>query len=1399
MTLAMGRRVSLLTAFAVATALWAQPQSLKFDRLLPENGLSQNSATAILHDSQGFMWFGTQDGLNRYDGYRLTVYQRKTDDPHSLSDSYVASLYEDRNGVIWVGSNGGGLNRFDRAANRFSHYRHDSEDPNTLSSDVVHAICQDSEGRLWTGTDNGLNRLDPETGKIVRYQGVRGDPHTLSNNQVRAVVEDRSGYLWIGTSNGLNRFDRGTGRFRRFLHDPENPKSLSNNFIRKVLTVAGDPHGYIWAASFDGLNRYDPETGEFRAFRFDQGRSNPGRYNQVFSIDTDDDGLFWLGTTNGLVIFNPKTEQFRRYTHNSLDPRSLSGNFILSIYRDRAGDMWVSSAAASVGRYSKNSDKFGHIRALPGTPDSLSHNLVTTFCEDSEGRVWVGTWEGGLNRYDPERGRFLQFHHDPEDPTSISGERIMAMHRDRAGQLWIGTANPALNRLRPDGVSFDRVPIALDDAPSRPIAVMEILGDGGDGLWLGTTQVGLVWFDPSGGVAKSYRYQRDNPASISHDVLFSLAHGRDGRLWIGTNGGGLNRFDPETETFERFRHSEDPASISGNRVRVVVRTDKGVLWAGTDRGLNRYLPESEGFARYGVEDGLPNNVVYGIVEDGHERLWISTNKGLSRFDPATGAFRNFDVHDGLQNNEFNTGSYYKDARGWLYFGGVGGFNRFVPDEITENKNPPPVVLTSITVLDRPIEEIVNRSASALESVTLSHRDNFLTLEFAALDYVTPAKNRYAYKMEGVDRDWIQAGSRRQAFYTNLAPGAYTFRVKGSNNDGVWNEEGLSLDIRIHPPFWRSTWFRALMITLAALLLIAAHQLRVRAVAKQKRRLASLVLERTTELRAKNTALRQSHTQVSETVERLESEIRDRQKAERALREAKEAAESASRIKSEFLATMSHEIRTPMNGVIGMTELLSVDASLNKEQRECVDAIKVSGETLLTLINDILNLSKIEAGALELERLNFELAVCLEDSLQVVAAQAFAKGLDINYAIEPDVPAFVYGDAVRLKQVLVNLLGNAVKFTHQGGVFARVVVEGDPDESSVCLRFDVRDTGIGIEEDKRERLFQMFSQLDSSTTRRYGGTGLGLAISKKLIQLMGGEISVVSKPGKGSTFSFTARLEPAPARPRDYLQAGVLRGLRVLAVEPSPHTRHLVEIVLAQWGVNHHAVAGAEEALAHIEDQTDYDVYLVASELPDMKADELRDRIRERDNGARVIVMYTELTRDQKRRFDGAVAKPLRRETLLQALRREPAKAAAAPMAGLVPGSPLDPMRLLLVEDNRINQKLALRMLKKLGCRVDLAGNGLQALEALRNDDYDLVFMDLQMPVMDGFEATRRIVAEWPEKDRPKIVAMTANAMPGDRERCLDAGMDDYISKPIAFKRLRAVLERFSLAKTTSVG
>ncbi len=794
-----------------------------------EQGLSNFALTKIVQDQQGFLWFGTEDGLNKYDGYEFTVYKPDAADSNSLPNRFVQALYVDRAGNLWVGAGNDGLRRYNPNADKFERFKYDPHNSESLAGKFVTSILEDSRGDLWIGTLTGLYRYNRQLDVLTIYRHDPSDTTTISSDGIYALCEDQTGTLWIGTHAGINRFEREKNVFLRYCDDPQNPSCLSGALI-------GCLRDAVWISTNEGLNQYNRQT--------NTSIRHTSVPDIIFDFYEDSRGTLWVGTFHyGLWRYDAATDRFFSYLHNPDDPHSLSENRIHCIYEDRSGVMWIGTYRHGLNRYNRRQDAFTRYQ----TPRSGD---VYAIRQDRNGELWIGTGSAGLLRYDRRGKRVAHYRHDPDNPMSLSSDVILAIHEDSRGELWVATGW-GLNRYEAKRNRFVHYPHEPLLAPGvgEHFEVKAIYEDQDGEIWIGTKTSGLCRLDREKKTFTYYRYDPTNPRSLSSNGVWSICEDQNGDLWVGTLGGGVNRLDKKTGAFIRYQHDpQNPRSLNNNGVYSVYADTNGSIWAGTyGSGLNRLDPNTGHVIHYTDRDGLPDNYVKGILPDAHGNLWLSTDRGLSKLvlsladggvnsgegsNPQKVTFKNFTVKDGLISNQFLSGAYYKSQDGRLFFGGEGGVIAFYPDSIKDNPYIPPVVITSFKVFDKPLPQ--KRALFSLKELQLSYRQNFFSFEFVALDYAAPAQNQYAYKLEGFDPDWIYSGARRYASYTNVDPGEYVFRVKGANSDGIWNEQGAAIDIIITPPFWKTWWFRILAALIMGAAIYGAYRYRVNRLLEMER-------------------------------------------------------------------------------------------------------------------------------------------------------------------------------------------------------------------------------------------------------------------------------------------------------------------------------------------------------------------------------------------------------------------------------------------------------------------------------------------------------------------------------------------------------------------------------------
>ena len=1110
----------LFIVFTFPGALEGRPQAMRFERLSIEEGLSQSVVCCILQDDTGFMWFGTQDGLNRYDGHRFVIYRHDAEDSASLPHDWVKALLEDPSGDVWVGTDGG-LARWRKATDSFTTYRHDSEDLRSLSGDKVWALAWDPSGAMWVGTsESGLNRFDTIAGTFQRFHHDPAVPASLSSDVVRAVRVDRSGTVWVGTLGGLDLFDAEYESFLHFRHDPTDSSSLSDN---RVLAIFEDRHGILWVGTQAGLNRLGKRSSGrgdlgpvkiLERFRHEPGDPGSLSHSSVRKLLEDRDGRMWVGTDRGLDLWHEECHCFASYRHDPGDPHSLSGDKISSIYQDRSGVLWVGAFAAGLSRWHPGTWSF----SLYASGDPGSSNAVLAISEDSDGMLWIGTLGGGLEQIDRATGRRIRYKHDPRNRNSLSGDQVSALLHGRGRSLWIGTVAEGLNRL--DGGNFERYRHDPEDTESLSADAVTTLFEDRDGrLWIGTFGGGLDLFQ---GDARFLHFRHDagDSSSLGSDRVLSLAEDGSGRLWVATAGGGLNRLNFGTGDFLRLKHDlSDPASLSSNEPQIVHFDPLGQLWVGTKgKGLNRLddLDEATGraiFSHFTRAEGLPDETIWGIRSDLAGDLWLSSNRGLTRFEPNTETVRTYTRSHGLQSNEFNIGAHFLSPSGELFFGGVRGLNAFFPDRIETNRQPPSVVVTSFSKTGQSVS--FERPVFEVEEIALDHRDYFFSFEVAALDYSAPEENRYRYKLDGFDTSWVDLGTRRQITFTNLDAGRYTLRIQGSNNDEVWSKEGATVRLVIAPPPWETWWAYLFYLLAIATALAGIFRLQRGRVERQKEE----------ELQELDRIRKEEELKTAESwaLALVEKNVQVEEKNQEILRAQAQLVHSEKMAAlGQMVAGVAHEINNPVNFISSGLPALRRDVAalvasvppgrrdesfdkLSQRVAKLFEAISEGSRRTAETVKDLRSFARLDEAEFKCVDLHAALSTTLallrnqtKDSIEVVK----------NFGEVPPVECYVG----QLNQVFMNLLINSVQAIDGEGTIA-ITTARDGDD---YVRISIRDSGCGMPDEVQRRIFDPFF-----TTKPVGqGTGLGLSISHGIIDRHRGTIRLESQPGEGAEFTIT---------------------------------------------------------------------------------------------------------------------------------------------------------------------------------------------------------------------------------------------------------------------------------------
>jgi ligand-binding sensor domain-containing protein/signal transduction histidine kinase/DNA-binding response OmpR family regulator len=1123
------RSILALLVFAlpgIAQITCAQSLDFSFQHITIEEGLSQSTVFSVTQDASGFMWFGTREGLNRYDSRKIKTYLHHPQQENSISNNTVHSLLTDSNGKLWAGTSHG-LNLYDPKTDGFIRIVMKEDDGNSLSNNIVNCILEDRNKNLWVGTRNGLNLLKAGSASFsfLRFTNAGGNKNSLVNNDVRAIFQDGEGSLWIGTFDGLSKLTIGTQdsyTFTSYTVPRLNPTASKSREINSI--AENEEGGLLIATENNGLLTFDPKTGRFEALRW-LGEPNSGPEAVRTILNNKRKGEYWIGTIGGLYIANPAQDNYIGLRNIPDAPASISDNSVRSVYADRDGSIWIGTFHGGINIYSPLSVQFHHV----SQEGKLHFKVASALMTDADNNLWIGTEGNGLFFTDRTKGVTRHFRHLRDDPNTLSHNNVKCLLEDGDKGLWVGTIK-GLNYFDFKANKFTRFHHQSDNKNSLPDdAIYDLVRDGHDDIWIATYRGGLCKFNPRKKTFETFTYNSNDTTTLSSEGVTSLFIDSRQNLWVGTIA-GLNVKAPHQNFFRRYLHNpSNSTTISDNYILSVYEDRQNRVWIGTrGNGLNLVLNGSEEFKHFGKEQGLPGNAIYGVQEDQNGYLWISTENGISKLDPSDFSLHNYDRNDGLVCKQFNLNSYCKDSQGNMYFGGYNGIVVFNPERIEENTLVPNLSFVNLKLFNKemrvdPDQGILKQDLNHTDQLTLGHDQNIFSIEFAVLNYINSKKNQFAYKLVGFEEQW-NITPEPVATYMNLQPGNYTLLVKGSNNDGLWNEAPVSIKLKITPPPWKSWWAYSIYVCIFLGLLYAWSRI-------NKKRMK---LEHDLE------------------IEHLESKKQ----------------EELHQAKLSFFADIVHEIRTPLTLMTGPVDKVLSQYPADLFVKKELSLVKSNTNRLQRLLNQLLDFHKQETGNVQL-KVRKENIVEFVDEIQL-SFQEYSQlrrvSLDF-YAHEPAID--LWFDREELSKVFCNLLVNAFKFTPGGGTVSISIVKEQ--RSSQAEDFDVKltieDNGLGISETHLKKIFHRFYQAEPSRVNE-AGAGIGLALAKGIIDLHRGSITVDSREATSDKSGFT-RFEIVLPSGHTHFDTSQITPQIATKAEDESHIQHYKELEqLSQVGEVH---------------------------------------------------------------------------------------------------------------------------------------------------------------------------------------------------------------------------------------
>ena len=1060
----------------------------RFERLTRTEGLSHNNVYSILQDRFGFLWVGTQDGLNRYDGFTFKHFYNEPSIPNSLISNNIAAIYQSKDGCLWFGTFSYGLNRYDPLKNEFRHFIYDENDSQSISSNHISYICEDHKGNLWIATSGGgINYFNIDKEEFTKYQHSNRNSNSLSSNDVNEIEVDNNGNLWIGTSTNLDYYDIKRNSFSHFVLGYE---SFDQSKKLSVKTLHLDKNKLLWIGTSNGLYTFNTEKKIFSQFKHNITDKNSISDENINTIFEDSFGNIWIGTEQGLNLYLPEINGFTTYNVDVFNPNSLNSNRILRIYEDRSNLLWIGTKGGGLNKLDLKRKSFYSIRYNPNIKSGLSHPSVTAIIGDTSGYVWIGTDGGGICYFNRNDNNIKCLKQKLNKKEFLSDDQILSATFIK-NKLVLGMQTGGLNliELHEGEYKLKKYHKTNDSSGIANNQVNCLLNDKDGFLWIGTRDgldklIDTVIDAPAYFISYKKNYNSKN--CISGNNITALYQDHQGYIWIGTYSTGLNRLNLKTGKIDQFTNEvNNSATLGSNSINCIFEDHLGFLWIGTaGGGLSVFNSENQSFKTYSMKDGLASNEVMAILEDHSGFLWISTSKGLSKFDLISKKFTNFDIMDGLLSDGFNPSAAYQDVLGWMYFGTNSGLIYFNPGQIKLNPHKPEIIITGFSLMQQnewlSNELFISKYNAEESKIVLDYDKNIFSLDFAAMDFTNPVENQFQYKIDGINNKWINYGNKRYIMVTNLEPGEYKLRIRGTNNDGIYNEEGIALSIKVKPPFWKSDIFYLVLGVIFTLIAISIYSF--------------LIKLRTNKILAlKNHELKQ---------------------ANQLLIDSEKSLKELNNTKDKFFSIIAHDLRNPFNPLLSLTELLDDDYNKleEKERIGFIKEIRHGAKKLYDLLENLLNWALSQTKQIKFNPIELDINEVIQNNIELLKINAEKKEISIIHKFDGAV--YVLADENMLNSTIRNLLNNAIKFsTDKSKIIIHTV-----DSDEFCT-IEVKDFGSGIHVENLKNIFSGFS--DSSINNAKGkGSGLGLILCKEFVEKNGGKIWAESQLGEGSSFFFT---------------------------------------------------------------------------------------------------------------------------------------------------------------------------------------------------------------------------------------------------------------------------------------